>query len=98
MSLTPLFPACLEEGSTGPAVSVLQILLVGWRLNRSLRPDGVYGKETALAVVRLQSELGLKGDSINGKFDPSTKQAIKDGYGVDFDNLPAEQFSVVTDF
>jgi len=56
----------LQEGSTGPAVALLQLALVR-ALFGPLETDGVFGPVTAAALRRFQQANGLETDGIAGE-------------------------------
>ncbi|HWR24311.1 MAG TPA: N-acetylmuramoyl-L-alanine amidase [Feifaniaceae bacterium] len=75
-AVSPLSSASMRLGSSGENVTLLQQNLVELGLY-SLEPDGVYGAQTALAVRRLQAQLGLRADGACG---PLTIQAFNKAY------------------
>ena len=72
--VSKLFPECLNQGSEGLAVAVLQAFLkfCGFD-NNELVVDGEYGPKTAEAVKRLQRYLKIEED---GNFGPQTREAL----------------------
>lgn len=86
------FPEYLNQGSEGPAVAVLQIMLKTWGLDQdnTLLIDGVYGERTAKAVADLQAEQGVDAD---GNFGPQTRKAFAKASGIDVNTIPANAFS-----
>lgn len=91
--MAKLFPEYLNQGSKGPAVAVLQIILIfgGYDPGREIEVDGDYGSKTTEAVKRLQSNLG--GIDVDGNFGPETREALED-FVISFDvnALEAELF------
>ena len=75
-AVTPLSFVSMRLGSSGENVTTLQKNLVELGLY-SLEPDGVYGAQTAVAVKRLQAQLGLYPDGVCG---PLTIQAFNKAY------------------
>ncbi len=90
-AVTPLSSVSMRLGSSGENVSTLQKNLVELGLY-SLEPDGVYGAQTALAVKRLQAQLGLYPDGACG---PLTIQAFNKAYGNTAAAAPATPSSVL---
>lgn len=64
----------LTEGSFGPAVVTLQRML-NHVLGTELRPDGIFGPDTALAVAAFQEQYGLP---VTGDADHETRHALAD--------------------
>ncbi|MFH1236215.1 MAG: peptidoglycan-binding domain-containing protein [Parcubacteria group bacterium] len=83
-----LFPEYLNAGSSGPAVVLLQQLLLAMNYGfaNELITDGVYGDQTMEAVKRLQIEIGVVTD---GNFGPATREAFKAKKGISVDAIPA---------
>ena len=73
-----LFPEFLNQGSKGPAVALLQCLLINGKFNsHRIIVDGEYLKETAEGVRQCQAQLCVEQD---GNFGPETRKAlIKNG-------------------
>lgn len=91
--MSKLFPDYLEEGSEGPAVAALQLLLKGMEVDRGqIVVDSKYGPITTEAVRMLQIELFLTGENVDGKFGPRTRAKLKQYRGIDVDELEAEIF------
>ena len=91
-----LFPEYLNQGSEGPAVAVLQLILVAAGLGYSSRTivneiivDGQYGDVTAQAVRKLQRDLGVTED---GNFGPETREAVLKELGLNVNELSANLF------
>ena len=83
---TFMFPKYLNKGSRGPAVVLLQILLVAMGHNRGkIHVDGDYGEQTAVGVKSLQQEMGIPEGECDGNFGPRTRSVFltKTGIGVD---------------
>jgi peptidoglycan hydrolase-like protein with peptidoglycan-binding domain len=82
-----LFPQpYLPVGSKGPAVVVLQLLLLALGLNPQILPDGDYGEETQAGVKKLQDSVGIETD---GDFGPETRAKLLEETGVDVNIIPA---------
>ncbi|MDO8530434.1 MAG: peptidoglycan-binding domain-containing protein [bacterium] len=83
------FPKFLNQGSKGPAVTILQAFLWGALDDQegieTLIPDGDYGPTTARFVSALQENLGI---GIDGNFGPETRARVKSVYNYDFDAIP----------
>ncbi|MES3032013.1 MAG: peptidoglycan-binding domain-containing protein [Patescibacteria group bacterium] len=80
-----LFPEFLFQGSKGPAVVVLQLLLLALNENSKIIPDGDFGNETAKGVKKLQSRLGVDQD---GCFGPKTREAFFWRTGIQINAIP----------
>lgn len=81
-----LFPTYLSQGSSGPAVFVLQVWLMGAGFNPvGMIADGIYGPRTVEAVIKLQ--LDLETVDVDGEFGPETKQALHLVRGINFDSF-----------
>ena len=88
--MNSLFPQpYLNIGSRGPAVVVLQLMLLALRYNPKIVPDGDYGEETAQAVRELQADFELEQD---GNFGPNTRAAFRLATLVDVNLLEASLF------
>lgn len=89
--MSKLFPEYLNQGSKGPAVAVLQVLLKAGRFdpNSEITIDGDYGPITAQAVKRLQGSMGVEAD---GNFGPGTRQVYRVQHWIDVNTLEAEPF------
>ena len=79
-----LFPEYLNKGSRGPAVVVLQIILLVRGHNPNIIPDGEYGEQTALGVKQLQAELRVDQDE---HFGPATRAALLKESRLDVNSL-----------
>jgi hypothetical protein len=93
MQGTPLFPPYLGQGSTGPAVNVLGLLMIALEYGRQsdIVLDGIYtprGK-IAEAVKRFQKVVDIRQD---GDFGPETRAEMEDFHGIDVDFLTVEMF------
>ncbi len=75
-AITPLPSITMRLGSSGDNVTALQKNLTELGFY-SPEVDGVYGTQTALAVTRLQAQLGLRPDGVCG---PLTIQAFNKAY------------------
>lgn len=85
-----LFPQYLNIGSEGPAVLLLQLLLIALKFNHSkIVPDSQYKKETAQGVMEFQAEAQVEQD---GNFGPATRAAFLGATGIDINALLAERF------
>ena len=90
------FPEYLDKGSVGPAVALLQTLLVVLGFNgENIVIDGDYGGETVIGVTMLQRD--LPGVEPDGNFGPATRVAFMAQYRLDVDTLPAGIFTGVTE-
>lgn len=76
-AVSPLPSASMQLGSSGENVTILQKNLIELGLY-SFEADGIYGVQTALAVRRLQTRLGLVADGICG---PLTIRVFNKAYG-----------------
>ena len=89
MGYDKLFPKYLDKGSGGPAVALLQCLLIDRSCNsENIIVDGEYGEQTAEGVRQLQQNLGVDQD---GNFGPATREALK-LEGLDVNEIPAHVF------
>lgn len=92
-----LFPPMMNQGSSGTAVAVLQILLLGLAVKSDeievggLVADGEYGSQTAKAVMTLQTFLGFAGEDVDGNFGPKTRKRLKEQLGIDIDSIMMAQ-------
>jgi zinc D-Ala-D-Ala carboxypeptidase len=69
----------LREGSSGPAVTRLQIRVAGWvAFGEVLAIDGQYGPATRRAVTRFQQAYGLTADGIAGSQTFNKIYALQD--------------------
>lgn len=85
-----LFPPYLNQGSKGPAVAALQLILKAiLDFENEIVVDGEYGYVTARSVRRLQDELGVEQD---GNFGPQTRAMLLDDYQIDVNVIPANIF------
>jgi peptidoglycan hydrolase-like protein with peptidoglycan-binding domain len=92
MSVGRFFPGdYLNQGSRGPAVTLLQIILrvAGFDPRANIQFDGEYGPVTADAVRRLQDALGVETD---GNFGPNTRRAFQERYNLNVNELPVILF------
>ena len=88
--MAKLFPKYLDKGSKGPAVAMLQVLLVARGYNDdNIIVDGDYGDATAEGVRQLQEEFSLEED---GHFGPNSRAALQSDSDVNVDALDAELF------
>lgn len=93
-----LFPPYLNQGSQGTPVN----LLAGWMKSRGYDPadkiifDGDYtrGGAIAAAVMAFQTDVGFKGEDVDGNFGPKTRAKWKDLTGIDVDALTVDMFAV----
>lgn len=90
------FPEYLNQGSSGRAVVLLQLMLLFAGYNRNIMADGQYGNETAQGVKNLQMTLGFTGEDVDGHFGPRTRIALCTQQGIDIDAIPADAFSQET--
>ena len=91
-------PRFMQKGSEGPHVTLLHIFLSGAGLGYPpLNMDGGYGDITIERVQILQKRVGFKGEDLDGRFGPATRQALKDKCHFDFD-LVAEAKPGMTKF
>jgi peptidoglycan hydrolase-like protein with peptidoglycan-binding domain len=87
-----MFPKYLGVGSTGPAVRLLQILLLAGGYCRSVKISGSYDAATKSGVERLQNKLGMLADDQDGEFGPLTRQTLKEKTGLDIDTVSPDLF------
>ena len=82
-----LFPQpYLQSGSFGPAVVVLQAMLICLGYNsKKIIADGDYGEETKQGVIDFQKALKLEPD---GNFGPNTRAAFLEKTGIDVNRIP----------
>lgn len=85
-----LFPEYLNQGSTGPAVALLQCLLRNDGWNDAIIVDSIYGEETAKGVKAMQEEYQIEAD---GHFGPQTREVLLRNGGLDVNSLPANIFT-----
>lgn len=84
----------MEPGSKGPAVALLQIILLARGHNHEkIVPDGVYGPETEKGVRLLQATLGFPAAGQDGSFGPATRRALLEKRRIDIDALSANLFA-----
>lgn len=88
------FPEYLNQGSKGPAVALLQIILLALNCNSRIIPDGDYtvNGETARGVAELQRRMCFKVSDMDGNFGPKTRKAFHEKYGWDVNSLPKNIF------
>lgn len=80
--LEVIFPPYLGAGAKGPGVAALHVLLHLAELGAGLKFDNFYGPATVRAVKRLQVDLGLESNDVDGEFGPKTRAAYKKRYRV----------------
>ncbi len=81
-----LFPQpYMPPGSKGPAVIVLQLLLLALDYNDDIVPNGEYDEPTVKAVRAFQDEWSLEAD---GCFGPDTRAKFLAVFGVDVNVIP----------
>jgi len=82
-----LFPQpYLQSGSFGPAVVVLQAMLICLGYNsEKIVANGDYGEETKQGVIDFQKAVKLEPD---GNFGPNTRAAFLDITGIDVNEIP----------
>ena len=74
-------PRYMNQGSEGPHVTLVQVVLCGVGMGEHMTFDGYYSHLVAAKVKRMQELLHIEAD---GNFGPVTRQAVKDVYGLDF--------------
>ncbi|HLC49123.1 MAG TPA: peptidoglycan-binding domain-containing protein [Candidatus Andersenbacteria bacterium] len=98
--MNQFFPDYLDENSKGPGVrratKFLQHMLKFACFNSRIVPDGIYGQQTVEGVKRLQRHLGFRGDDIDGKFGPKTREKLLEKMGVDINAIPEDDFDEET--
>lgn len=92
---TPLFPPFLNQGSTGPAVNLLGLLLIV--TENQVEPivlDGQYpeGGAIAKAVKKFQIDAGFTGEDVDSNFGPKTRLEFWKRYGANVDDLDTSTF------
>jgi peptidoglycan hydrolase-like protein with peptidoglycan-binding domain len=79
------WPSVLQQGSTGAAVTELQIRVAGWAADSAshsyVAVDGDFGAGTAAAVRRFQSAYGLSADGVAGPQMFSALNALESSDG-----------------
>jgi peptidoglycan hydrolase-like protein with peptidoglycan-binding domain len=90
-----LFAEELREGCKGPAVLLLQHMLLFAGINREIVTDGIYGPETARGVADLQHTLGFRGHNIDGIFGARTKRRLMVRRKCRVDDIQYDHFSQV---
>lgn len=81
-----LFPKpYLQSGSFGPAVVMLQVMLICLGYNsKKIIADGDYGEETKTGVMAFQKVVKLEED---GNFGPNTRAAFLEKTGIDVNKI-----------
>lgn len=92
-----LFPPYLDQGSTGPAVTALQLILVGMFPEQQFI-TGEYDEQTTVNVTVLQIRLGFEGADIDGNFGPGTRRRLKEQMGIDVDEIDVTLFAGATNY
>lgn len=92
-----VFPPYLDQGSSGPAVSVLQLILAGMFPGLQF-VTGTYDVQTTLNVISLQTRLGFTGVDLDGNFGPGTRDALKEQMDIDVSVLEFTDFVGPTDY
>jgi len=86
----PFFPSTLKKGSRGPAVALLQCLLLVAGYNKlKLLVDGGYETETVAAIREFQTEVDVEE---NGEFDQLTAEAFHKYFNLNVAELTANLF------
>ena len=97
MSAKKVFPPYLDQGSKGPAVNVLALLMIAWGCgNRvAIVLDGDYtpGGEIVKAVMEFQEHVGFKGADVDGNFGPKTRAKYLEDMGIDPDSFTTDMFT-----
>jgi peptidoglycan hydrolase-like protein with peptidoglycan-binding domain len=81
----------LQQGSSGPAVTELQIRVAGWAADSAshsyVATDGDFGPATTAAVKRFQAAYGLSADGVAGPQTQAVLDSLEsaDGSTVHFD-------------
>ena len=77
-----------KEGETaaGPAVMVLQFILLGMGLYHEPITSR-YDYNTAEAVELLQKKLGFTGDDVDGNFGQGMREALAEQLGIDINGI-----------
>ena len=91
-----LFPEYLNQGSSGGAVYMLEIILIAMGFAPGTFPTGRYTDSTAEAVKRLQESLGFTGTDIDGNFGPATRKALREKTGLHVNDIPIEALTAET--
>lgn len=87
------FPEFLNQGSSGPAVRLLQLLLIMGGYNSvAIIPDGDYGEETAKGVRLFQDAVGFNGADVDGNFGPATRKVFLEWHRINVNAIPADAF------
>ena len=78
------FPPYLDQGSCGPSVIYLKLLLSKRGFRKGLKPHNPkYDMDTASCVRSLQRFLGFSGkEDLDGNFGPGTRRAYAEHYGI----------------
>lgn len=82
-----IFPEYLNSDSHGLAATMLAGFFAGIEFDpdKEIVPDAEYGPKLTAAVKRLQRRYGLEQD---GNFGPQTREAFKEEFGFDPDEVP----------
>lgn len=75
-------PKYMQKGSSGLAVTLLQVFLCGYGRGREFVFDEEYGEVTAKAVRGFQLDNKLEPD---GNFGPATREKAREKYHFDFE-------------
>lgn len=97
----PFLPPYLNKGSQGKAVKFVQRWLkgtLGGQAPEGFIADSDYGDETEKAVITLQKNLSSYPGIPDGNFGPITRQAILKDIGFDFEAIPSENVTAITQY
>ena len=92
-----LFPPYLNRGSSGAAVTALQLILMGMFPGQQF-VTGEYDEQTTLNVIALQTRLGFDGSDIDGNFGPGTRKRLMEKMGIDVDEIDADDIPGATHY